>query len=228
MRPFRHARELSLKPDQPRRQSQQRVGVVRMRESEGEVQPGARVHHQRITPSRQKWCAHSEQQSRRPPDVLGAGGLLHMRMGNLNSMVSQDLTPTLRAKYLLGYWNNDARSGAAPYLTDMVAKATVGEVADFASNTYQLDDAQLMQGLSLKSNCRGQWDGETVVTWYNYLTTRLALCRRRHQRHRIHAEHRPRRSRQRRLGDARSQGHLAIGGYFGGARYLVRHAYRRI
>lgn len=107
-----------------------------------------------------------------PADVLGAGGLLRTRMASLDGKFSYDLTPILRATYLIGYWNNDARSRVQTYLTDADGQPTWGNVAGFASNTYRLEEAHLMQGLSLKSDSHGAWDGEAVLTWYDFLTDR--------------------------------------------------------
>jgi iron complex outermembrane receptor protein len=102
-------------------------------------------------------------------NVLGAGGLLHTRMLNLNGKFSYDLTPTLRLSYLAGYWSNDGQSQAQTYLTGADGQPTFGKAAGFASNTYQLIEHHLMQALSLKSDTRGDWDGEVVVTHYAYL-----------------------------------------------------------
>lgn len=107
-----------------------------------------------------------------PAAVLGAGGLLHSRMASLDGKFSYDLTPILRATWLIGYWRNDARSRVETYLTDADGRPTWGQVAGFASNTYRLDEAHLMQGLALKSDSHGAWDGEAVLTWYDFLHDR--------------------------------------------------------
>lgn len=107
-----------------------------------------------------------------PADVFGAGGLLHTRMHNLTGKFAYDITPSLRLSYLAGYWDNEADSRVETYLRDADGAATFGRVVGFASNTYSVDQAHLMQALSLRSDSGGAWDGEAVVTHYDYLHDR--------------------------------------------------------
>ena len=102
-------------------------------------------------------------------DVLGAGGLLHTRMMNLNGSFAYDITPSLRATYLIGYWSNDGQSQAQTYLTDAAGQPTYGKTAGFASNVYQINEHQLMQALSLKTDTKGALDGSVVITHYDFL-----------------------------------------------------------
>ena len=102
-------------------------------------------------------------------NVLGAGGLLHTRMLNLNGKFGYDLTPYLLLSYLVGYWSNNGQSNAQTYLTDGRGQPTYGKTAGFASNTYDVIEHHLMQALSLKSDTRGDWDGEAVVTHYAFI-----------------------------------------------------------
>ncbi len=102
-------------------------------------------------------------------DVVGAGGLLHTRMLNLNGMFTYDLTPSLRATYLVGFWSNDGQSRAQSYLTGANGQPTYGKVAGFASNIYQLEAHHLMQALSLKTDTRGDFDGALVLTHYDFI-----------------------------------------------------------
>lgn len=102
--------------------------------------------------------------------VLGAGGLLHTQMDNAKVKVAYDLTPTLKASYNFGYWRNDAQSSAQTYLTS-TAPATIGQpvfggVSGFASNIYDLIQEHIMQSLALKSDTKGKWDWEAVVSNY--------------------------------------------------------------
>ena len=43
-------------------------------------------------------------------DVVGAGGLLHTEMANVKGKFAWDITPWVKATYIIGYWSNDARS----------------------------------------------------------------------------------------------------------------------
>ncbi|QNK01492.1 TonB-dependent receptor [Dyella telluris] len=102
-------------------------------------------------------------------NVYGAGGLLHTRMLDLNGELTYDITPEWKATYLVGYWSNHGQSRTDTYLTDASGDPTYGKVAGFASNTYQLSAHHLMQGLSVKSDTKGDYDASFVVTHYGFL-----------------------------------------------------------
>jgi len=102
-------------------------------------------------------------------NVYGAGGLLHTRMLNVNGELTYDITPQWKATYLVGYWSNHGQSRTDAYLTDASGDPTFGRVAGFASNTYQLSAHHLMQGLSIKSDTKGDYDASFVATHYAFL-----------------------------------------------------------
>jgi len=105
-------------------------------------------------------------------NVLGAGGLLHTLQHALSARLGVDLTPSLRATWLAGWWRNEGDSRAQTYLVDAAGAPTFGGANGFASNRYGLDAQHLMQALSLKSDTRGDWDFEVVATHYGYLHDR--------------------------------------------------------
>lgn len=107
-----------------------------------------------------------------PANVLGAGGLLHTVQHDLTARLSYDLTPSLRATWLAGWWRNEGDSRVQTYLTDASGDPAFGSANGFASNRYKLDAEHLMQALSLKSDTGGNWDFETAVTRYDYLHDR--------------------------------------------------------
>jgi iron complex outermembrane receptor protein len=102
-------------------------------------------------------------------NVYGAGGLLHTRTLDLNGELTYDLTPQWKLSYLVGYWSNHGQSDTDTYLTDGAGDPTYGKVAGFASNIYQLSAHHLMQGLSLKSDTKGDYDASFVATHYAFL-----------------------------------------------------------
>jgi iron complex outermembrane recepter protein len=102
-------------------------------------------------------------------NVLGAGGLLHTRMVNLDGKFAYDITPWLQAAYWVGYWSNDGESRAQTYLTNASGAPTYGKAAGFASNTYSIVEHHLMQAASLKTDTKGDFDGSLVVTHYNFI-----------------------------------------------------------
>jgi len=107
-----------------------------------------------------------------PADVLGAGGLLHTREANLLLRLGYDLTPVWRLTWLADFWRNAADSGVSTYLAGTDGAATFGHAAGFASNRYQLLENHLMNGVSIKSDSRGEWDCEAVVSYYDFLQDR--------------------------------------------------------
>jgi iron complex outermembrane receptor protein len=102
-------------------------------------------------------------------NVLGAGGLLHTEQLNIKGKAALDITPWLRATYTVGLWSNDQRSRAETYLRDAAGNPTYGGAAGFASNTYTLNQTNLANAVSLKTDTRGHYDWDVVVTRYDYL-----------------------------------------------------------
>lgn len=104
-------------------------------------------------------------------DVLGASILLHTKMDNAKIKVAYDITPILRAAYTLGYWQNNADASVQTYLTSTAAltlgQPTYGGQSGFATGTYRLEQAHTMQSLALKSDTRGVWDWEAVLSDYD-------------------------------------------------------------
>jgi len=104
-----------------------------------------------------------------PANVVGAGGLLHSVMTNVNLKIALDVTDWLRATYSIGYWDNNTNSSVQTYLTNASGNQTFGGVSGFASNTYNLYQQHLMNAVSLKTDTGGKWDFEAIATWYSYL-----------------------------------------------------------
>jgi iron complex outermembrane receptor protein len=90
-------------------------------------------------------------------------------MNNVSAKFSADLTDTIKATYMLGYWNNDTSSKVQTYLTDAGGNPTFGNISGFGTNTYDLNEQHLMNALSVKSDTKGDWDWEAVATRYDYL-----------------------------------------------------------
>ncbi|GLQ97706.1 TonB-dependent receptor [Dyella mobilis] len=104
-----------------------------------------------------------------PANVLGAGGLLHTRMLNLDGKFAYDITPWLQAAYWVGYWSNDGQSRNQTYLSSASGVPTYGKASGFASNTYVIVEHHLMQAASLKTDTKGNFDGSLVITHYNFI-----------------------------------------------------------
>jgi iron complex outermembrane receptor protein len=101
-------------------------------------------------------------------NVLGAGGLLHTGMTNGKVKVAYDLTPTLRASYTYGWWQNDADAHVQSYVSKAGTPSYAGQ-AGFASGYYDLIQQHSAHALSLRTdNGNGDWDYELVATRYRF------------------------------------------------------------
>ena len=114
--------------------------------------------------------------------LLGTGTEYRTRQDHFKLKLSYDLTPTLRANYLLGVWHNDSESRPVSYLRDAAGQpvyagainidgvAYTGAQAlaggDFALTRESL--THVMHGLTLKSHTQGTWDWEADASLYDY------------------------------------------------------------
>ena len=114
--------------------------------------------------------------------VLGAGTQYHTRQDHLKTKLAYDITPTLRASYVLGLWQNTAAGNSASYLRDGSGNAvTAGPLAigglaytgaqalgggDFAVTREK--QLHAMHGLSIKSHTQGVFDWEVAASLYDY------------------------------------------------------------
>ena len=114
--------------------------------------------------------------------VLGAGTQYHTVQDHLKVKLAYDLSPTLRASYVLGVWRNEAEGNSATYLRDVNGQPVfAGPVniegldytgapalsgGDFALTREDL--LHTMHGLSIKSHTKGEWDWELAASLYRY------------------------------------------------------------
>ncbi len=106
-----------------------------------------------------------------PANILGATGLLHTQMTNAKVKLAYDITPTVRAAYTYGWWENDATAGVDSYLERTGATTFAGQ-SGFASGNYTLLQRHSSQSLSLRTNTGRDWDFEAVATRYRFDTDR--------------------------------------------------------
>ena len=126
--------------------------------------------------------------------LLGAGTQYHTRQDHLKLKLAYDLSPTVRASYVLGLWRNASDGNSQSYLRDAAGNpVTSGAInvgglafftgpqlingktvtgtqgltgADFALTREQLQHA--MHGVSVKSHSGGEWDWEVAASLYDY------------------------------------------------------------
>ncbi|RJF92018.1 TonB-dependent receptor [Noviherbaspirillum saxi] len=110
--------------------------------------------------------------------ILGATNQVHTIQDHAKAKLAYDFSPTLRASYTLGWWQNEAKRTSQTYLHDAAGKPVYsGNVniggrqfaltpADFAPSNGKLE--HVMHGLSVKSNIQGVWDWEVAASLYDY------------------------------------------------------------
>lgn len=111
--------------------------------------------------------------------VLGTGTEYHTKQDHLKIKLAYDLTPTLRANYLVGTWSNSSENRPASYLTDASGQTVYSGAiniggksfaalsgADFPATNESL--THIIQGLTLKSSTQGEWDWELDASQYAY------------------------------------------------------------
>ncbi len=114
--------------------------------------------------------------------VLGSGTQYTTRQDHLKIKLAYELTPTVRASYLLGVWQNDSDGNARSYLKDATGTPVYsGPIrieglqytgsqgltgGDFAVTREDL--MHVMQGVSMLSHGGGEWDWGVSASQYDY------------------------------------------------------------
>jgi iron complex outermembrane recepter protein len=114
--------------------------------------------------------------------VLGAGTQYHTVQDHLKVKLAYDISPTLRASYVLGVWENRSDGRSVSHLRDASGQAVYGSATNNTVNiggrSYTLTGGDFaltrehqqhtMHGLSIKSRTRGEWDWELAASLYDY------------------------------------------------------------
>jgi iron complex outermembrane recepter protein len=118
--------------------------------------------------------------------LLGSGTEYRTTQDQLKLKLALDITPDVRASYVLGIWRNQATNRPTSYLRDAagqpvssgginidgrsyVAATGAGGAlsgADFVSSNERMLHA--LHGLTVKSNTLGAWDWEATASLYQY------------------------------------------------------------
>ena len=110
--------------------------------------------------------------------ILGAGTQYHTQQDHAKIKLAYDITPTLRASYTLGWWQNSAKGRAESYLKGPDGQTVYSGPINIGGKTYTLsptafglsNDSQThtMHGVSLKSHARETFDWELSASLYDY------------------------------------------------------------
>lgn len=110
--------------------------------------------------------------------LLGAGTQYDTVQDHVKVKLAYDLTPTLRASYTLGVWQNDSEGRPTSYLRDAAGRPVYSGRIDIDGRGYTLGATDfnasneelrhLMHGLSVKSHSKGVFDWEVAASLYDY------------------------------------------------------------
>lgn len=108
--------------------------------------------------------------------LTGATSLDHTIQDNANLKLVYDISPTLRASYMLGYWQNQSDTRYDSYLRDAAGHIVDSGIVSINGQKYDLansfqagrrEEEHLLHALSLKRNSGGSWDWEANASWYD-------------------------------------------------------------
>jgi iron complex outermembrane receptor protein len=110
--------------------------------------------------------------------ILGTGTQYHTVQDHAKLKLAYDITPTVRATYTLGVWQNTSEGRSESYLTNAAGAPVYSGPVNIDGRSYTLastafpltNDAQthVMHGLSVKSRTQGEWDWEVAASLYDY------------------------------------------------------------
>ena len=114
-----------------------------------------------------------------PSDVLGTTTRYHTVQDHAKLKLAYDVSPTLRASYTLGYWQNNSDGSPSTYLSNAATGAAVysgnvnNGVANYAVPAFTASQEALthvMHGLSLKTHTQDVFDWALKASLYDYQT----------------------------------------------------------
>lgn len=110
--------------------------------------------------------------------ILGSTGQVNTVQDHAKVKLAYDFSPTLRASYTLGWWQNDVVRGVESYLRDGAGNAVSSGTINIGGKRFTLlpsdfagaraDLEHVMQGLSLKTHGRGSFNWEIAGSAYDY------------------------------------------------------------
>ena len=111
--------------------------------------------------------------------ILGTNTQYHTVQDHAKLKLAYDLSPTVRASYMLGNWKNTSDGTPKSYLTDATGAAiysgsyAINGKTYSATNLFNATKESLdhwMHGLSVKSNTKSEWDWELAASMVDYST----------------------------------------------------------
>ncbi|MGJ7510454.1 TonB-dependent receptor [Variovorax sp. GT1P44] len=112
--------------------------------------------------------------------ILGTGTQYHTVQDHAKLKLAYDFSPTVRATYTLGWWQNTSEGRSASYLSNSAGAPVYTGAINILGRSFTLaptafpltndDQTHYMHGLSVKSNTQGEWDWEVAASLYDYAT----------------------------------------------------------
>ena len=131
-----------------------------------------------VTPVPVTGAAPGTNPNGQPWYILGSGTEYRTKQDQIKLRLAYDITPALRANYLLGVWQNKAQGRPATYLRDAAGQPVYNVWVSFDGKNYQLTGGDfaltneslthLMHGLTLKSHTGSAFDWELAASLYDY------------------------------------------------------------
>jgi iron complex outermembrane receptor protein len=110
--------------------------------------------------------------------ILGTGTQYHTVQDHAKLKLAYDFSPTVRATYTLGWWQNASDGQAASYLSNAAGQPVYSGPVNIGGRSFTLaptafplteDNAtHYMHGLSVKSNTQGVFDWALSASLYDY------------------------------------------------------------
>ena len=112
--------------------------------------------------------------------IVGATGQSDTTQDHLKAKIAYDFSPTVRASYTFGSWDNSAQSNAQSYLRNAAGATVYSGPVVIDGKQYSLTNTDIstnrsdmlhtIHGLSLKSNTKGFFDWDVSASLYDYNT----------------------------------------------------------
>jgi len=112
--------------------------------------------------------------------ILGTTTKYHTVQDHAKIKLAYDFSPTMRASYTLGLWQNNTDGGVESYLRDAAGNPVYSGNVVIGGRQYNLNGPSLafapsrnkiehvMHGLSVKTNTKGVFDWEAAASLYDY------------------------------------------------------------
>lgn len=113
--------------------------------------------------------------------ILGTGTQYHTVQDHVKAKVAYDFSPTVRATYSLGIWQNTSEGRPSSYLRNGAGQAVYSGTVNIDGRSYALNAnnsadfaltneslTHTLHGLSVKSRTQGVFDWEVTASLYDY------------------------------------------------------------